>query len=63
MGEDCATHDDHARLKKWVSSRSAKERRRYYRQVLHDTPHAAELFDGLERPRFDDTSSEPDVIP
>ncbi len=63
LGEECS-REEHQALKAWVCSRAAFDDRCLYRAFLHDDVDTQFLFmDEAERPKYDDTDSEPEVIP
>lgn len=62
LGPECQSQQEHQQLKRWVCSRAAFGDRVRYREYLHDCANAEELFE-LERPKYDDTDSEPECLP
>jgi hypothetical protein len=60
---ETATREEHQQVKKWCSSRASQSERAVYRELLRQDPITEELFQDKERPKRDDSSSEPEVIP
>jgi hypothetical protein len=60
--DDCPTREEHQLMKPWVLSHAARHERVCWRERLHDLPGCEELFE-MERPKRDDSESEPDIVP